>query len=97
MASLLEEVKVALRVTSTKTDAEVSAWISAAKTDMARIGVDPAKLDDSSMDPLCKAAVLLYVKGMYGFDNSEAPRFLESYRMVVADLANSPTQYRGEP
>lgn len=91
--SLLDEVKVALRVSSGKTDAEISAWIAAAKADMARVGIAPGKLSDEGMDPLCKSAVLLYVKGMYGFDNEEAPRFLESYRLVVAELMNSPTSY----
>lgn len=93
MDDLLQEVKVALRVSSDKTDAEVRAWVSAAIADMERVGVDPSKLSADGMDPLCKAAVLLYVKGMYGFDNSEAARFLESYRLIVAELVNSPTQY----
>lgn len=93
MDSLLQEVKVALRVSSSKTDAEVSAWVSAAIADMRRVGVAPERLSADKMDPLCKAAVLLYVKGMFGFDNSEAPRFIESYRLLVSELINSPTQY----
>lgn len=94
--ALLQEVKVALRVSSTMTDAEVRAWVEAALADMRRVGVDPALIDpDQGLDPLCKAAVLLYAKGMYGFDNSEASRFLESYRLIVAELINSPSTYRG--
>ena len=93
--SLLDDVKVALRVSSTKTDAEVTALIEAATTDMLRIGVDPDLLKEESMDPLCKSAVLLDCKGMYGFDNSDAPRFLEAYRLTVANIANSPTRYAG--
>lgn len=96
MEQLLQEVKVALRVSSDKTDSEVTAWVGAALADMARVGVDPSKLSPAALDPLCKAAVLLYVKGMYGFDNDEAPRFLESYRLVVAELMNSPSSYAGE-
>lgn len=95
MDSLLQEVKVALRVSSNMTDAEVEAIVSAAIQDMKRVGVDPSKLSYEGMDPLCKMAVVLYAKGMYGFDNSEASRFLDSYRLVVSELMNSPTQYSG--
>ena len=93
MAGLLDDVKVALRVSSNKTDVEVQALIYAAVADMLRIGVSPSLLKEESMDPICKSAVLLYCKGMYGFDNADAPLFLDAYRATVKNIANSPTQF----
>lgn len=91
--SLRDEVKVALRVTSEMTDSEVDMWIEAAKADMERIGVRRYMIQDGTMDPYVRAAIVLFCKAHYGFDNSEASRFLSSYRQIVKDILNSPTRY----
>lgn len=95
MAGLLDDVKVALRVSSSKMDAEVQMLIDAAVADMKRIGVNPDLLEPETMDPICKSAVTMYCKGMFGFDNSDAAMFLEAYRNTVKTIANSPTQFMG--
>ena len=67
-------------------------WIDAAKADMRRCGVHDSLLVEETMSSLAKSAVVCFVcfvKGQYGYDNSEAPRFLESYRMMLAGLLNS--------
>ena len=87
--ALIDDVRTCLRVTRTATDAEVRMWIDAAKADMRRCGVHDSLLVEETMSSLAKSAVVCFVKGQYGYDNSEAPRFLESYRMMLAGLLNS--------
>lgn len=87
--ALLDEVRTCLRVTSTLTDTEIQMWINAAIEDMRRCGVKDALLVESTMNSLAKSAVVCFVKAQYGYDNSEAPRFLESYGIMLAALLNS--------
>lgn len=94
--ALLDEVKVALRVTSPMYDNEVGMLISAAMADMSRVGVPEVILTgDADMDPLAKMAVVLYCKAHFGFDNPQAELFQDSYRHVVTDMLNSPSTYGG--
>lgn len=93
--ALLDEVKVALRVSSDATDPEIRTWIAAAKHDLRRLGVADNLLKGAVTDPLVKAAVVLYVKANYGYDNDEAQRFRESYERVATDICNSPSIYGG--
>lgn len=87
--ALIDDVRVCLRVTSSLTDSEIQMWIDAAIADMARCGVKEELLYEPTMNSLAKSAVVCFVKGQYGYDNSEAPRFLESYQMMLAGLLNS--------
>lgn len=87
--ALMDDVKVALRVKSDATDPEIRSLINAALSDMERVGVGSEYLDELSIDPIAKSAVILFCKARYGYDNSEASRFEESYRQTVIDLINS--------
>lgn len=89
--ALIDDARVAVRVTTSATDTELEAWVDAAIADMRRCGVKDALLDEEAetFDPLVRSAVILYVKANYGFDNSEAPRFMEAYRATVKGLLNS--------
>lgn len=91
--SLIDDVKVALRVTSDAFDPEVEMLVEAALRDLQRVGIPDEFLVDGPTDPLVRAAVCMYAKAHFGFDNSEAPRFDESYRQIVKDFLNSPTSY----
>ena len=91
--ALLDEVKVALRVTSDAFDTEIQGLIEAAKRDLNRVGVDEARVDS---DPLAKMAVVLFAKSRFGYDNSDASRFEDAYRQTVVDILNSPTSYGGD-
>lgn len=93
--ALINDVKVALRVSSAAYDAEVAALVAAALADMRRAGVPKAALSEESPDPLARMAVLLFCKARFGYDNDEAPRFEAAYRQTVADLASSPTYTGG--
>lgn len=87
--ALLDDVRLSLRVVSEATDDEIQMWINAAIADMQRCGVKPELIDESDPSPLVKSAVTCFVKAQYGYDNSEAPRFMESYVMMLAGLLNS--------
>lgn len=87
--ALLDDVRQCVRVTSTATDAEIQAWINAAIEDMRRCGIKDALLDPATMNSLAKSAVICFVKANYGYDNSEAPRFMESYNAMLTGLYNS--------
>lgn len=91
--SLHDDVKVALRVTSDKMDPEVDILIAAALADLERAGVRKHLLQEGTMDPYVKMAVVLYCKANFGFDNSDASRFQSAYRQMVKDILNSPTRY----
>ena len=87
--ALIDDVRVSLRVVSDATDVEIQMWIDAAIADMRRCGVRDELLDGDPMAPLVKSAVTCFVKGQYGYDNDEAERFMESYKMMLVGLLNS--------
>jgi hypothetical protein len=93
--ALLDDVKVALRVTSDAMDVEVQALVDSALADMRRAGVDEALLAEDTMHPLVRTAVMLYCKAGFGYDNSEADRFMRSYKDTLATVMNSPTGMAG--
>lgn len=93
---LLDEVKLALRVTSDDFDTEVTALIDAARRDMVRQGVREDLLAEPTIDPLAKMAIVLFCKARFGFDNDDAERFETAYAKTLKDLANAPTLYAGE-
>ena len=92
--ALLDDVKIALRVTTTLTDGEIGAYISTALFDMENKGVNPEFLaedaDDDDYMPIVKTAVINYCKAQYGRDveASERNACLSSYRSIVASLLN---------
>lgn len=59
---MLEEARVALRITVTDFDTEIQGLIDAAKADLGIAGV---RLDDTT-DPLIKRAVITYVRCHFG-------------------------------
>lgn len=101
--SLLDDVKVALRVGHDATDAEVEDLIAAAVFDMANKGVSVAWLGTNPMDVsftaydidetvlpvMAKRAIVTYAKANYGYDNDDAELFQKSYDSMVCSLLNS--------
>lgn len=103
VVSLLEDVKVALRVAHDATDSEVIDLITAAIFDMANKGVSTKWLGTDPMDPsfsyedidedalptMAKRAIVTYAKANYGYDNDEAERLTRSYDSILCSLGNS--------
>ena len=91
--TLLADIKTALRIKTDALDSEVETLIGSALYDMWRVGVNPALLDEDTLDDepnlFVKQAVTAYCKAHFGYDNAEADRFDEAYRRIVCDLMNS--------
>lgn len=100
--SLLDDVKVALRVGHDATDSEIEDLIAAAVFDMENKGVSVTwmgtdamatdfrarDIDVSSLPVMAKRAIITYAKANYGYDNDEARRLMESYDSMVCSLLN---------
>lgn len=78
---MLEEARVALRITVTDFDTEIQGLIDAAKADLGIAGVT---LDDST-DPLIRRAVLTYVRCNFGSPD-DYDRLKASYDEQKAQL-----------
>lgn len=101
--SLLEDVKVALRVGHDATDSEIEDLIAAAVFDMANKGVAASWLgcspmsksfnithiDECALPVMAKRAIVTYAKANYGYDNDDADRLMKSYDSLVCSLLNS--------
>jgi len=92
--ALLDDVKLALRITSSAFDSEVQDLIDAAKADLQLSGVHPDRLNDD--DPLIRRAIVTYAKAHFGYDNPEAERFQRSYDMLKAHLTLSQEYTAGD-
>lgn len=97
--SLLDDMKLAVRIKSDAYDDELNMLISAAKSDMVRCGVrrelvNPPESED--IHPLVRMAIYCYCKSHFGYDNDEASRFGASYRNTVIDLLNSKANVAAE-
>lgn len=92
--ALLDDVRTALRVTTTLTDGEIAAYIGTALFDMENKGVKPEFLAEEAAEddymPIVKTAVINYCKAQYGRDveASERNACLASYRSIVTSLMN---------
>lgn len=91
--SLFDDVKSALRVTSTNSglSSEITDLISAAEKDLAVSGI---KVTDYT-DPLMKRAIITYCKAYFGYDNPDADRLIKAYEMLKMHLMLS-TEYNTE-
>lgn len=85
--AFIDDVKAALRVTSTNTGivAEITDLIAAAKADLALSGVIPAK-SILETDTLIKRAIITYCKANFGYDNDDAERLQKSYDLLKTHL-----------
>lgn len=92
---MLKAARLALRISSDAFDPEITDLISAARAELAEIGVLPSKTS-SDTDPLIKRAVVLYVKAEFGLDNPDAPRYRESFDLLKRHLALA-SDYIEEP
>ena len=78
---MLEEAKVALRITVTDFDTEIQGLIEAARADLGIAGV----ILDSDTDPLIRRAVITYVRCNFGSPD-DYDRLKASYDEQKAQL-----------
>lgn len=84
---LIAKAKLRIRKTSNDTlDEDIGQLVEVALTDLKRIGVNSAYLDEADIkDPLIIEAVLLYCKANFGSpDNQE--QLLASYEMMCTKI-----------
>ena len=63
---MLDKVKMALRITTTAFDSELTDLIAAAKTDMGIAGVTLPVDTSGNTDQICERAIILYCKLNFG-------------------------------
>jgi len=78
---MLEQIRLALRLTNNTFDDEIKDLIAACKLDLKIAGV--VHIEDS--DPLILRAATLYCKGHFGFADVGV-KFLQSYEMLKISL-----------
>jgi uncharacterized phage protein (predicted DNA packaging) len=90
---MLNDIKIALRISHEALDTELLDLIEAARHDLTLSGVSSVKVKDET-DPLIKRAIITYCKANFGYDNPDAVRFQESYNSLKQHLSIA-GDYRG--
>lgn len=75
----LSDIRLRVRSSVNKLDGEIKDLILAARADLVRGGVLPARAADET-DPLVKQAISTYVKAEFGLDNDDADKYRASFR-----------------
>jgi hypothetical protein len=83
--ALIDDIKQALRITSTAYNTEISDLILAAKADLGICGL----LAISETDALIKRAIITYCKANFGWDNPDSAKLQNSYEMLRNHLSLS--------
>lgn len=84
---LLKKCKDALRITTEACDDEINTLISAAKADIARVGVLSSAV--STPDDYITTAIIIYVKANFGFNNPDYDRLSSAYNAMLVNLSLS--------
>lgn len=83
---MLEKVKLALRITTTAFDSELTDLIEAAKLDLGIAGVVVPTTTDSDLDNLIRKAIITYCKLNFG-EPDQYDRLKRSYDEQKAQLS----------
>jgi len=83
--AILEDVKLALRITNTALDTEINDLIAACKIDMSLSGVK----EISDTDAIVKRAIITYCKSNFGLDNKDSEKYQSSYELLRNHLSMS--------
>ena len=75
----LSDIRLRVRSSVDKLDGDIKDLILAARADLVRGGVLPARAADET-DPLVKQAISTYVKAEFGLDNDDADKYRASFR-----------------
>jgi hypothetical protein len=86
--TLVEDIKLAVRVASSAYDAELEGHIAASKARLRRGGVS-ATVVNAEEDPLLIAAITVYCKAMFGLDNPDSEKYMAAFDSMMVVLALS--------
>jgi hypothetical protein len=81
--ALLDDVKLALRISNTSYNSEITDLIEAAKLDLILSGV----VNDDYTDSLLKRAIVIYCKANFGMSNPDSEKFQKSYDLLKSHLS----------
>ena len=87
--AFLDDVRVALRTSTTMTDPEIEVYIEAALAHMRLVGVRKEFLEREDLAAMVARAVFMYCKANYGYDNDQAGQFYQWYEQTVISMLNS--------
>ena len=90
---MLNKVKLALRISNSAYDSEITDLINACKKELELAGIASSNIDDD--DEMIIRAVTLYCKANFGFDNNDADRYITSYESIKTFLCTN-TQYKDD-
>jgi hypothetical protein len=84
---ILDDVKLALRISNTAYDGEITDLIEQVKADMKLAGLVEAKIIDTDM--LIKRAIVTYCKANFGLNNPDSEKLQQSYEAIRNHLSMS--------
>jgi uncharacterized phage protein (predicted DNA packaging) len=87
--ALLDDVKQALRISSSAFNTEITDLITAARHDLRLSGVLPTLASATNPDPLIKRYITTYVKANFGMDNPDSEKLMHAAAMLKAHLTLS--------
>jgi len=88
MPKILDSVKMTLRITHKKLDADLIEVIGAAKREMIRAGVSPA-LANKDCDPLIREAIKMYCRLQFTSDMQKHDRYSEAWQTMLDSIRRS--------
>lgn len=83
--AMLDDVKLALRVSHTALDSEITDLIASARQDLLLAGVIASKAN-SNTDPLIKRYIVTYSKAYFGMDNPDYERLVAAQEKLKMHL-----------
>ena len=83
--AMLDDVKIALRVSHTALNGEITDLIAAAREDLILAGVLASKAN-SNTDPLIKRYIVTYCKAYFGMDNPDYERLVAAQEKLKMHL-----------
>ena len=84
---MIDIVKLALRISNTAYDTEISDLIEEAKADLELCGLIEDKIVDT--DVLIKRAIVTYCKANFGLNNADGEKLQRSYEAIRNHLTMS--------
>ena len=87
MATLVDDVKLYLRISHNLLDDEIETVIASARQELIRAGVDPAVANgsDTSSNNIVEQAIKTYCK-MYYADTDDAEKYGESFKYQLDNI-----------
>lgn len=83
---LIEAAKIDLKLSGVNVDKTVTETYNPEPTEE---NPEPDPVEIQVIDPLIKRAIIVYVKANFGWNNPDAERLLQSFRMLETHLALS--------